>query len=51
MVMAAAAMTPETLLDLKMFFDSQLELTFSGIRPNDSDRLLKNKISGFLLTI
>ena len=47
----AVPMTVETLIGLKQFFDSEMEHTLTGIRPSDSDRLLKNKVSGFLLTL
>ena len=46
-----ATLTVETLHNLKQYFESQLELTLSSIRPTDSGRLLKNKITGFILAL
>ena len=46
-----AKLTIETLVELKEFFDSQLEATLSQIGENDSERLVKNRVSGFLLVI
>lgn len=45
------SLTTETLFDFKMYFDSQLEATVSAIMENDSERLIKNKINGFLIAI
>jgi len=46
-----AQLSTETLVELKLFFDAQLETTLSQIRGTDSDRLLKNKINGFLIAV
>ena len=46
-----AKLTIETLVELKEFFDSQLESTLQQIGENDSERLVKNRVSGFLLAI
>ena len=46
-----AALTTETLFDLKQYFDSQMESCLSSIRATDSDRLVKNKINGFIIAI
>jgi hypothetical protein len=45
------ALTAETLLDFKQFFDDQLQFTLSSIDARDSDRLVRNKISGFLIAL
>ena len=39
----------ETLIELKNFFDEQLRLTVASIGQTDSDRLVKNKVNGFLI--
>ena len=39
----------ETLIDLKNFFDEQLQRTIESIGQGDSDRLIKNKVNGFLI--
>ena len=44
-------LTTESLLELKIFFNSQLEATLMTMRTNDSDRLRKNKINGFLIAL
>lgn len=46
-----ATYSAETLIDLKQYFDSQLETTLNAIRATDSERLLKNKINGFIIAI
>ena len=44
-------LTIETLGELKEYFDSQLDATLSQIGENDSERLVKNRVNGFLLVI
>ena len=39
----------ETLVDLKNFFDEQWQRTIDSIGRGDSDRLIKNKVNGFLI--
>ena len=41
----------ETLIDLKNFFEDNLDQTIKTISKNDSERLLKNKIEGFLISL
>lgn len=41
----------ETLLDLKKFFETQLEVTLSLIKAHDSERLRKNKVNGFIIAL
>ena len=44
-------LTTESLFDLKQYFDSQFEATLAAIKDTDSDRLVKNKINGFIIAI
>jgi len=44
-------LTAESLIELKQFFDKNLDKTLSSLRSNDSDRLVKNKINGFLISL
>ena len=44
-------LTTESLFDLKQYFDSQFEATLSAIKDTDSDRLVKNKINGFIIAL
>ena len=37
------------MIELKNFFDEQLRLTVASIGQSDSDRLVKNKVNGFLI--
>ena len=41
----------ETLVELKNYFDDQLQLTLNSIGKGDSDRLVKNKVNGFIIAI
>ena len=41
----------ETLINLKAFFDDQLKRTIDSIGQGDSDRLIKNKVNGFLIAL
>ena len=43
--------TAQSLLEFKTFFDTNLQDTLSSLGPSDSDRLVKNKINGFLITL
>ena len=47
----AMLMTTESLFGLKQYFDSQFEHTMAAIQTTDSDRLVKNKINGFIISI
>lgn len=49
--MAGSSLTTETLFELKDFFDSQFQFTMRSILPSDSERLLKNKISGLIISL
>ena len=42
-------LSADSLLQLKSYFDEQLEATLASLRRTDSDRLVKNKINGFLI--
>ena len=44
-------LTTESLFDLIQYFDSQFEATLAAIKDTDSDRLVKNKINGFIIAI
>ena len=44
-------MTTESLFDLKQYFDTQFEHTLAALKTTDSDRLVKNKINGFIIAI
>lgn len=44
-------LTTDALLQLKVFFDSQIQITLQSLKPTDSDRLKRNKINGFLITL
>ena len=44
-------LTTDSLLELKIFFNTQLEATLMSMRSNDSDRLRRNKINGFLIIL
>ena len=46
-----ATLTTESLFDFKQYFDVQMESTLSSLTAMDSDRLIKNKINGFLIAI
>ena len=46
-----AMMTTDSLFDLKQHFDTQFESTLAAIKTTDSDRLVKNKINGFIIAI
>ena len=39
------------LVELKQFFDTQFELTQASLREGDSERLIKNKINGFIIAL
>ena len=43
--------TAETLVDLKSYFDEQLSLTLNSIGEGDSERLVKNKVNGFIIAL
>ena len=44
-------LTTESLFELKHYFDEQLEATLGAIKSQDSERLIKNKINGFIIAI
>ena len=44
-------LTTETLVDLKQYFDEQLQLTLNSIGEGDSERLVKNKVNGFIIAL
>ena len=44
-------MSVDTLLSLKEFFDNQLNETLKQIHEGDSDRLIRNRVNGFLLQL
>ena len=44
-------MTRTSLFDLKQYFDTQFEQTVAAIKTTDSDRLVKNKINGFIIEL
>ena len=44
-------LSTDTLVEIKEFFDSQLEITLNQINEGDSERLIKNKVNGFILAI
>lgn len=41
----------ETLIELKNYFEENLDQTVRSIGKSDSDRLIKNKVEGFLITL
>ena len=45
------SLTIEALTELKKYFDEQLEITLGLIKAYDSERLMKNKINGFIIAI
>lgn len=44
-------LSAESLLELKQFFDVSLENTLHSLKTTDSERLVKNKINGFLIAL
>ena len=42
-------LSTETLIDLKNYFDNQFKQTLNSIGDGDSERLVKNKVNGFLI--
>ena len=44
-------LSADTLIQLKSFFDEQLNSTLVSLKTNDSDRLIRNKINGFIIAL
>jgi hypothetical protein len=41
----------ETLVGLKAYFDDNLQFTIRSITMTDSERLVRNKVEGFLISL
>ena len=44
-------LTVDALLQLKTFFDENFQATLSSLNATDSDRLVRNKINGFVISL